>query len=98
MLDLLITHANLPDGRKDMSVAVRDGRIVEVAPRIEAQAAVTIDAGGMLLAPHFVDPHFHMDATLSYGLPRVNQSGTLLAVMFSNSMNSAYWGRNTFLA
>jgi cytosine/creatinine deaminase len=26
----------------------------------------------------FVDPHFHMDATLSYGLPRVNASGTLL--------------------
>ncbi len=78
MLDLLITHANLPDGRKDMSVAVRDGRIVEVAPRIEAPAAEALDAGGMLLSPHFVDPHFHMDATLSYGLPRVNQSGTLL--------------------
>src|SRR5258707_7167503 len=26
----------------------------------------------------FVDPHFHMDATLSHGLPRVNRSGTLL--------------------
>jgi cytosine deaminase len=32
----------------------------------------------MLLSSPFVDPHFHMDATLSYGLPRVNQSGTLL--------------------
>ena len=30
MLDLLITHANLPDGRTDVSVAVQDGRIVEV--------------------------------------------------------------------
>ncbi len=78
MLDLLVTHANLPDGRTDMSIAVRDGRIVEVAPRIDAQAHETVDAGGMLLTPHFVDPHFHMDATLSYGLPRVNQSGTLL--------------------
>ncbi|MDB5899285.1 MAG: codA, partial [Ramlibacter sp.] len=28
--------------------------------------------------PPFCDPHFHMDATLSYGLPRVNESGTLL--------------------
>ena len=36
-----------------------------------------LDAQGLLLAPHFVDPHFHMDATLSYGLPRVNESGTL---------------------
>ncbi|HEY9240114.1 MAG TPA: amidohydrolase family protein, partial [Burkholderiaceae bacterium] len=38
----------------------------------------TLDAQGLLVTPHFVDPHFHMDATLSYGLPRVNQSGTLL--------------------
>ena len=78
MLDLLITNANLPDGRTGMSIAVRDGKNAEVAPHIEAQAAETIDAGGMLLTPHFVDPHFHMDATLSYGLPRVNASGTLL--------------------
>ena len=36
-----------------------------------------LDAQGLLLAPHFVDPRLHMDATLSYGLPRVNESGTL---------------------
>ena len=28
--------------------------------------------------PPFVDCHFHMDATLSLGLPRLNRSGTLL--------------------
>jgi hypothetical protein len=33
---------------------------------------------GNLVSPPFVDPHFHMDATLSYGLPRINASGTLL--------------------
>ncbi len=78
MLDLLVTHATLPDGRTDMSVAVQDGRIVEVSPCLSAPAHQTIDAQGFLLSPPFVDPHFHMDATLSYGLPRVNQSGTLL--------------------
>jgi cytosine deaminase len=78
MLDLLITHANLPDGRINMSVAVRDGRIVEVAEGLQALAHQTLDAAGQLLSPPFCDPHFHMDATLSYGLPRVNQSGTLL--------------------
>ena len=79
MLDLLIHHASLPDGRQGMSVAVRDGKIVEVAPGpIAAQARQTVDAQGLLLSPPFCDPHFHMDATLSYGLPRVNQSGTLL--------------------
>lgn len=78
MLDLLITHATLPDGRTDMAVAVQDGRIVEVSAGLNAPAHDTLDAGGQLLTPPFCDPHFHMDATLSYGLPRVNQSGTLL--------------------
>jgi cytosine deaminase len=61
-----------------MSVAVLNGRIVEVTPGLQASAQDTVDAKGCLLTPHFCDPHFHMDATLSYGLPRVNESGTLL--------------------
>lgn len=78
MLDLLITHASLPDGRCNMSVAVQGGRIVGLAPGLQAPARETVNAQGQLLSPPFCDPHFHMDATLSYGLPRVNQSGTLL--------------------
>jgi cytosine/creatinine deaminase len=78
MLDLLITNATLPDGRTNASVAVQDGKIVDVAPGMKADAHETLDAQGQLLTPPFVDAHFHMDATLSYGLPRVNQSGTLL--------------------
>lgn len=78
MLDLLITNAALPDGRTSMSVAVQDGRIREVAEGLHAPAREVVDAAGLLLSPPFCDPHFHMDSTLSYGLPRVNQSGTLL--------------------
>ena len=78
MLDLLVRNAALPDCRAGQDIAVRDGRIVEVAPAIAAPAAHTLDAGGQLVSPPFVDAHFHMDATLSYGLPRVNASGTLL--------------------
>jgi cytosine deaminase len=78
MLDLLITHATLPDGRKDMSIAVEDGRITEVTQGLQAPSHEIVDAGGLLVSPPFVDAHFHMDSTLSYGQPRVNQSGTLL--------------------
>ncbi|HYW58684.1 MAG TPA: amidohydrolase family protein [Polaromonas sp.] len=78
MLDLLIKNASLPDGRTHMSVAVQNGKIVNVQASLDAPAHVTVDANGYLLSPPFVDPHFHMDATLSYGLPRVNESGTLL--------------------
>ncbi|CAM8630702.1 SsnA Cytosine deaminase and related metal-dependent hydrolases [Comamonadaceae bacterium] len=81
MLDLLIHNATLPDGRRHMSVAVQGGRITEVTQGLTpeaAPAAEVVDAGGMLLSSPFVDAHFHMDATLSLGLPRLNQSGTLL--------------------
>ncbi|MBG6077643.1 amidohydrolase family protein [Polaromonas sp. CG_9.11] len=78
MLDLLVKNASFPDGRTGMSLAVRSGIIVEVAPGLDAPAHEVTDAQGLLLSPPFVDAHFHMDATLSHGLPRVNQSGTLL--------------------
>jgi len=78
MLDLLVKNATLPDGRSGMSVAVSGGKILEVSAGLDAPAKDVVDAQGLLLSPPFVDAHFHMDATLSYGLPRVNQSGTLL--------------------
>ncbi|WP_374582960.1 amidohydrolase family protein [Pseudoduganella sp.] len=77
-MDLVIRNASLPDGRQNIDIAIADGRIAAVAPALQVKAAQEIDAEGDLVAPPFVDAHFHMDATLSYGLPRVNQSGTLL--------------------
>ncbi len=78
MLDLLVTNAILPGQNTPVDIACANGRIVEVRPRIMAQAAQTIDAKGYLVTPPFVDSHFHMDATLSAGMPRRNESGTLL--------------------
>ena len=77
-MDLVIRNASLPDGRRQVDIAVEGGRIAAVGPALPVRAAREIDAGGDLVTPPFVDAHFHMDATLSYGLPRVNQSGTLL--------------------
>ncbi len=79
--DLLITNANLPDGRSGIHLGVNQGKFVAVgsdAAIAQTPARETIDAKGLLLSTPFVDAHFHMDATLSYGLPRINQSGTLL--------------------
>ena len=77
-LDLIVRNATLPDGRSGIDIACRDGRITEVGARIAGDAATIVDAGGYLVSPPFVDAHFHMDATLSLGLPRLNMSGTLL--------------------
>ena len=77
-VDLLVRNATLPDGRKGVDIAASGGKIVAIEPGIGAEAGRMIDAGGRLVSPPFVDCHFHMDATLSLGLPRLNRSGTLL--------------------
>lgn len=78
MLDLLITNATLSGQPVRTDIACQDGRIVEIRPGITAEAARTIDARGHLVTTPFVDSHFHLDATLTAGMPRYNESGTLL--------------------
>ncbi|MGB1509977.1 MAG: amidohydrolase family protein [Paracoccaceae bacterium] len=78
MFELLVKNATLPDGRSGIDIGCSKGKIVALENGISAEAKDTIDAKGWLVAPPFVDPHFHMDATLSLGNPRMNVSGTLL--------------------
>ncbi|MBS0517913.1 MAG: amidohydrolase family protein [Proteobacteria bacterium] len=78
MFDLILRGATLPDGRANMDIGIRGERIAALQPALDGDAAKEIDVSGRLVTPPFVDAHFHMDSTLSYGLPRVNRSGTLL--------------------
>ncbi len=76
---LIVRNATLPDGRSSIDVLTDAGRITAIGVNLPVPAgAEMIEADGQLLSPPFVDAHFHMDATLSHGLPRVNVSGTLL--------------------
>ena len=77
-MDLIIRNANLPDGRSGIDIGIKDGKIAVLESSLSAKATEEIDASGYLVSPPFVDAHFHMDATLSLGQPRLNQSGTLL--------------------
>jgi cytosine deaminase len=77
-MDLIIRGANLPDGRTGIDIGIVGDRIAAVERHLQAKGAREIDARGRLVSPPFVDAHFHMDSTLSLGLPRMNQSGTLL--------------------
>ena len=77
-MDIVIRNASLPDGRRLMDIAIAGGTIAAVGERLPVVGVREIDAAGDLVTPPFVDAHFHMDATLSVGLPRINQSGTLL--------------------
>ncbi len=65
MYDLLIRRATILDGTGasafQADAAVAAGRFVAIAPRIEGEAARTIDAEGLALAPGFIDIHCHSD-------------------------------------
>ena len=78
MFDLKLTNATLPDGCTAMDIGIRQGRIAAVEAGLAGEAGEVIDAEGQLVSPPFVDCHFHMDATLSLGQPRYNESGRLL--------------------
>ena len=76
MFDLIVKGGTLPDGQV-ADIGIRHGKIAAIET-LDADAGEVIDATGDLVCPPLVDPHFHMDATLSYGTPRINGSGTLL--------------------
>src|SRR6266511_2197349 len=68
MLDLLLRGARLPG-----ELETRDGMISDLEP----EARQTIDLGGALVTPALVEPHIHLDAVLTVGEPRHNETGSL---------------------
>jgi N-acyl-D-aspartate/D-glutamate deacylase len=67
MLDLAIRGATIVDGTgspgRQGDIGIAGGRIVAVG-QVDDEAADTLDAGGLMAAPGFVDPHTHYDAQL----------------------------------
>lgn len=77
-MDLIIRNANLPGGHGPVDIGITGGTIAAIAPAIPGKGSREIDASGKLVCPPFCDPHLHLDAVLTVGDPRYNESGTLL--------------------
>ena len=77
MLDFLIRNGVIADGIQGSAVGIKDGLIDFIGGDTDLPAANTvIDAGGGLISPPFVDPHFHFENAFMMG-SRTNLSGTL---------------------
>src|SRR5687768_7459672 len=75
-VDMLIRNARLPRSSEMHDLAIRDGLIVDPVEAASG-ARETIDAAGSLVTPALVEPHIHLDAVLTVGQPRYNQTGSL---------------------
>jgi N-acyl-D-aspartate/D-glutamate deacylase len=68
-MDILIRNGTVIDGTgaaaKRADVGISGGKIVEVG-KLSGPAQRTIDAGGLAVAPGFIDPHTHYDAQICW--------------------------------
>ena len=71
-------------------VAVKGDRIVAVGPHLEVTAARTIDAGGMIVAPGFIDPHTHAGDWLASPDPKTR----LIPAFLLQGVTTAFIGND----
>ncbi|MFJ7637652.1 cytosine deaminase [Peribacillus sp. NPDC097206] len=79
---MLIKHAKLRGKEGLWNIVVREGMIESVTQSLNENVENELnqpiyDVEGSLVLPPFIEPHIHLDTTLTAGEPEWNQSGTL---------------------
>ena len=77
-MNLVVRRARLRNKEGLWDIGIEGGKFKAVERKLSAEGTKEIDASGNLVSPPFIDPHLHLDAVLSVGDPRYNESGTLL--------------------
>ena len=75
VIDLMLRNARIAGQDHLTDIGISDGVIVAADDATAATQA--IDLGGRLVTPPLVEPHIHLDAVLTVGQPRPNESGSL---------------------
>ncbi|MDO5723380.1 MAG: cytosine deaminase [Flaviflexus sp.] len=74
---MLLTNLRIEDTHTS-DIRITDGLIAEIGENLEpGEGEETIDWGGKLALPPFIESHVHLDTALTAGQPRHNMSGTL---------------------
>ncbi len=75
---MLYTNARIENAAETTDIRVEDGRFAAMEPKLSLLPGEEVtDLHGKLVLPPFVEPHVHLDATLTAGDPVWNMSGTL---------------------
>ena len=79
MIDLIVRRSRLVDCPALVDLYIDKGRFIAIVPHSSEapEASAVMEADGAMISAPFVEPHVHLDATLTAGEPRWNESGTL---------------------
>ncbi|SJX70584.1 Cytosine deaminase [Weissella confusa] len=75
---MLVKQVLIENATEPKDVRIVDGKFAEIADNLAPEAGEqVIDATNKLMIPPFVDPHVHLDSTMTAGDPEWNETGTL---------------------
>ena len=64
MIDLILRNATIAAEDSPLDIAIDDGLIIDRGPNLNYTARQSLDLGGRLLIPGFVESHLHLDIAL----------------------------------